>query len=203
MSNNFLPVVTLYGLLMLSDVLLLNIFGLERSATQIYFVAPIPFATVMKAKNLTAALFLAIQSLGVLVVVALVRIPITGFNVISALLAAAVVGLFFISAGNLSSIAMARPSDPKQTFRKQSGGKMQLWLLLCSLIMFLLLGTAFLAQWAFNSNWALLGVLAIEFMIGLVVYRVSLDSAVERGIRDRERLIDALSKGSAPIGLGI
>ena len=203
MSNNFLAVVTLYGLLMLSDVLLLNIFGLDRSATQIYFVAPIPFATAMKAKNLAAILFLAIQSLGVLAVVALVRIPITGFNVISALIAAAVVGLFFISAGNLSSITMARPSDPKQTFKKQSGGKIQLWLLLCSLAMFVLLGSAFLAQWALDSNWALLGVLAVEFIIGLIVYRVALDSAVERGLRDREKLIDALSKGSAPIGLGI
>jgi ABC-2 type transport system permease protein len=203
MSNNFLSVVTLYGLLMLSDVLLLNIFGLDRGATQIYFVAPIPFATAIKAKNLAAILFLAIQSLGVLAVVALVRIPITGFNVISALIAAAVVGLFFISAGNLSSITMARPSDPKQTFRKQSGGKMQLWLLLCSLAMFVLLGSAFLAQWALDSSWALIGVLAVEFIIGLIVYRVALDSAVERGLRDREKLIDALSKGSAPIGLGI
>jgi ABC-2 type transport system permease protein len=202
MHNNFLSVVTLYGLLMLSDVLLLNVFGLDRNAAQIYFVAPIPFATVMKAKNLAAILFLAIQALGVLFVVALVRIPVTGFNVISALIAAAVVGLFFISAGNLSSIAMARPTDPKQTFRKQSGGKMQLWLLLCSLTMFLLLGLALLAQWAFNSDWALLGVLAIELMVGLVIYYVALDSAVGRGLRDREQLIDALSKGAAPIGLG-
>ena len=84
MHNNFLSVVTLYGLLMLSDVLLLNIFGLDRSATQIYFVTPISLAIVIKAKNLTAILFLAIQALGVLVVVALVRIPITGFNVVSA-----------------------------------------------------------------------------------------------------------------------
>ena len=202
MHNNFLSVVTLYGLLMLSDVLLLNIFGLDRSAAQIYFVAPIPFKTVMMAKNLAAILFLAIQSLGVLIVVALVRIPITAFNVVSALIAAAVVGLFFISAGNLSSIAMARPSDPKQTFRKQSGGKMQLWLLLCSLMMFLLLGLAFLAQLAFGRDGALLGVLAVELLIGLVIYYVALDSAVERGLRDREQLIDALSKGAAPIGLG-
>ena len=203
MSNNFLSIVTLYGLLMLSDVLLLNIFGLDRSATQLYFVAPIPFAAVIKAKNLAAIAFLLIQSLGVLAVVALIRIPLTGFNVISALIAASVVGLFFISAGNLSSITMARPSDPKQTFRKQSGGKMQLWLLLCSLGMFVLLGSAFLAQWALDSNWALLGVLVVEFVIGLIVYRVALDSAVERGLRDREQLIDALSKGSNPIGLGI
>ncbi len=203
MHNNFLSVVTLYGLLMLSDVLLLNIFGFDRSATQIYFAAPIPLATVVKAKNLTAILFIAIQSLAVLVMVALVRIPVTGFNIVSAIIAAAVVGLFFISAGNLSSIMMARPSDPRQTFRKQSGGKMQLWLLLCSLGMFLLLGSAFLAQWALDSNWALLGVLAVEFTIGLIVYRVALDSAVERGLRDREQLIDALSKGSSPIGLGM
>ena len=51
----------------------------------------------------------------------------------------------------------------------------------------------------------LLGVLFFELAIGSVVYRVALDSAVEHGMHDRERIIDALSKTSSPVGgsLGI
>ena len=44
------------------------------------------------------------------------------------------------------------------------------------------------------------GCVLFEFAIGGVVYSVALDSAVERGIHDRERIIDALSKISSPVG---
>jgi ABC-2 type transport system permease protein len=66
--------------------------------------------------------------------------------------------------------------------------------------MAVLVGFAYLARWAFDSDWALLGVLLFEFAIGYVVYRVSLDSAVEHGLNERERIIDALSRTSSPVG---
>jgi ABC-2 type transport system permease protein len=66
--------------------------------------------------------------------------------------------------------------------------------------MAVLVGFAYLARWAFDSDWALLAVLVFEFIIGYVVYRVALDSAVARGISERERILDALSKTSSPIG---
>ena len=201
-SQNFLVMVTLYGLLMLSDSLLLNVFGLDRRASQIYFVAPIPFATVLKAKNLTAICFIIIQSAVVLCVASLIRISVGALNIVNAVAAAAVVALFFLCVGNLTSVAMARPIDPTQTFRKQAGGKMQLWLLLSSLGMFLLVGFAFLARWASQRSWALLAVLLIEFLIGLITYRIATQSAVERADRDREQILEALSKGPSPVGLG-
>ena len=202
-SSNFLAVVTLYGVLLMSDSLLLNVFGFDRRATQIYFVAPVSLETVLKAKNVTAVTFIMLQSVIVLVVAVLVHVRITAFNIIDAVSAAAVVGLFFLCVGNLTSIAMARPMDPTQTFRKQAGGKMQLWFLLCSLGMFLLVGFAFLARWALQSDWAFPGVLAVEFGIGVIVYRIAMQSAVARAIREREQMLEALSKGASPIGLGM
>ncbi len=201
--ENFLPVVTLYGLLMLSDILLLNVFGLDRQAAQMYFVAPLSFETVLKAKNLTAIVFIAAQSAAVLLFAVIVRAAVTPLNVTNSVSAAAVVGIFFLTVGNLTSISMARPIDPTQTFRKQAGGRMQLWFFLCAVGMFLLVGFAFLARWALQNNWALLGVLSIEFVIGFIVYRVATQSAVERGLREREKLLAALSKGPSPIGLGL
>ncbi len=202
-GDNFLPVVTLYGLLLLSDVLLLNIFGFDGRAAQIYFVTPVPFKTVVRAKNITAIAFIILQIITVLVIATLMRLGITVLNVVNALAASAVVSIFFLSAGNLISVSMPRGINPTQTFRKQAGGKMQLWFAACSLGMFLLMGFAFLARWALESNWALLGVLLLEFLIGLIVYHVATESAVERGIRDREKVLEALSRGPAPVGLGL
>ncbi len=203
LHENFLPMVTLYGLLMLSDVLLLNVFGLDRHAAQMYFVAPLPFETVLKAKNLTAIVFIAAQSAAVLLFAAIFRAAVTPLNIANSIAAAAVVGIFFLTVGNLTSISMARPIDPTQTFRKQAGGRMQLWFALCSVGMFLLVGSAFLARWALQNNWALLGVLSIEFVIGLIVYRIATQSATERGLREREKLLAALSKGPSPVGVGL
>jgi ABC-2 type transport system permease protein len=84
--------------------------------------------------------------------------------------------------------------------KRQANAKVQLWILLCTLGMAALVGFAYLARWAFDSDWALLAVLLFEFAIGSVVYRVALDSAVERGMHDRERMIDALSRTSSPVG---
>jgi ABC-2 type transport system permease protein len=205
MSNNFLVVTTLYGLLILSDSLLLNVFGFDRLGTQIYFVSPISFRTVLIAKNLTAITFVLIQSVSVVIVAAFVRIALTPINVLNSVAAAAVVGVFFLAVGNLTSISMARPLNPSETFRKQAGGKMQLWLLVCAMGMCLLVGFGFLARWALDTDWAMLGVLAIELIIGYIVYRIATDSAVEKAESEREQLIDSLSKGagSSVLGLGI
>ena len=199
MRENFLPVATLYGLLLMSDALLLNMFGFDRAGAQVYFVAPVKLETVIKAKNIVAAMFIAVQCACVVLLSFLFRVAGSPLNVLSAVASAFAVGTFFLSIGNLMSVHMARPVDPNQTFRKQAGGKMQLWLLLCSLGMFVLVGFAFLARWAFASDWAAPGVLAVEFAIGAIFYKVATDSAVEHGIRDREKLIDALSKNASAV----
>jgi ABC-2 type transport system permease protein len=201
-NENFPAVTTLYGLLLLSDALLLNVFGFDRRATQIYFIAPVSFATVLRAKNLVAGFFIALQTAAVLLLAALGRGVTSPSDIANALGSAAVMTIFLLSVGNLSSTRLARPMDPRQTFKKQAGGKMQLWLVLCSVGMFLLIGSAFLAKWAFQSEWAFLAILALELIIGCITYRIATDSAVEYALREKEQLVDALSRGSAPVGLG-
>ena len=199
-TQNFLPFVTLYGVLILSDSLLLNIFGTDRAAVAFYFLAPVPFRTVLWAKNLTAIFFLTVQATLAMLAAAAVRRSASVIEVVTAAGAVAVVGLFFLSVGNLTSVLIPRPSDPRQMMRKSAGGKLQLWLLLCMLGMGLLLGAAYLAELALDSYWGLFGVLALEFALGLIVHKVATDSAVEHGERDREQLVDALSKGTGLVG---
>lgn len=200
--NNFLPIVNLYGLLLLSDVLLLNSFGLDRRAAQLYFVVPVPLGTVIKAKNLAAVAFVVLQTLAVLIIALLIRAAVTPFSAFSGAAASAVVTIYLLSVGNFASVSMARPVDPAQTFKKQGGARMQLWILLCGIGMYALVGFAFLARWALGSDWALVGILLFEFAIGVIVYRLATESAIARGLRDCERLVEALSKGISPVSAG-
>jgi hypothetical protein len=200
MGQNALPVTSLYGLLLLSDALLLNIFGFDRGASQLYFTTPTAFSTVVRAKNFTAILLVAVQSLVVPLLALLFRMNVTRLAVASGFLSAAVVTIFLLSAGNLLSVIQPRPIDPKSAFRKQGGAKVQMWLLFCTFGMFLLVGFAFLARWATDRDWVLLTVLALEFAIGLVVYRIALESTIGRALAGRERIVSELSKSAAPLG---
>jgi hypothetical protein len=198
-SNNFLPVVNVYGLLLLGDVLVWNVFGFDRGSTALYFVTPVALELVLKAKNVAAIAFMVLQMVAVWVLAAAFQLSITPLALVNAFAASAVVGIFFLSVGNLSSVAIAKPMDPAQTFRKQASGNMQLRLMGSSIGLLLLLGFAFAARWALQANWALLAVLGFEFGIGLIVYRLATESAVARGTRERERILDDLSKGASAI----
>ena len=79
---------------------------------------------------------------------------------------------------------------------------MQLWILLCAVSTALLIGFAFLARYAFDSNWVLFAVFGGEFALGLIVYHFATESAIQKGMRGREQVVDALSKGVSPISLG-
>ncbi len=201
MRSNLIPVVNVYGLLLLSDTLLLNAFGLDRGAAQTYFVMPVSLPTVLQAKNAAAIVFVLLQSAVILLVATLARAPITGMSVLSGMLASAVVTVFLLVTGNLTSLAMPRPIDPKQTFKKQAGAKMQLWLFGCSISLFALVGFAYLARYAFQREWVFLAVLGFEFLVGIIAYRLGLESAVERAIRDREAIVQMLSKSASPLSL--
>jgi ABC-2 type transport system permease protein len=198
-SHNYFVAVNLYGLLIMADVLLLNIFGADRAAAQIYFISPVPLATVLKAKNLAACVFILLQNLLVIILTPFFA-HVSAVSIVSGVVASAVASINLMWAGNLLSVMMPRPIDPSATMKRQANAKVQLWILLCTVGMAVLVGFAYLARWAFDSDWALLGVLLFEFAIGAVVYKVALDSAVERGLRDREGIIDALSKTSSPVG---
>ena len=198
-GKNIYPFANLYSLLLLSDVLLLNIFGTDRGAAQIYFLTPTPLKAVFKAKNVVAWLFILVINLLVALITFFVAHG-SPINILAGFLSSGVAAIYLMWAGNLLSVMTPRPSDPSSTMQKKGNAKNQLWILACTIGMGLLVGFAYLARWALDSDWALIGVLVLEFVIGYVVYRVALDTAVERGMAGRERMIDILSKTNSPIG---
>lgn len=193
-ANNFVLIVTLYGLLILSDTLLFNAFGLDGSGAQIYFAAPLSLKPVFWAKNIAAVVFVLLQWLLVLAVLAVLRVPLNAMNASNAIASEVVVLIYFLAAGNLSSVRLARAVDPRQTLRKNAGTRMQAWTFFATVSMFALGGLAYWARWATGSYWASFAVLAIEFAIGCVVYWISLQSAVERALDSREEMMGALSR---------
>ena len=58
---------------------------------------------------------------------------------------------------------------------------------------------AYLARYAFNTEWAFFGVLIVGGVLGVLVYLYSMQSALRAAANRREQIIRALSSGEGPI----
>jgi len=196
---SFLTPASAYTLLMLGEVCIWNVFGFDRSAAQMYFVAPVPFARVLMAKNLAAILWIGLaQTTTILLCVALkfpVTLPLAGDTAA----VTAVVTIYLLSAGNYMSITNPRPMDPEASMRTRSAGGTQMLLLLLYPVVFLPAALAYLARWALDSNAAFFAVLGVMAAIGITAYFIALESTVEQADRRKESIVTALSAGQGPI----
>ena len=198
-SENYLTLVSVYALLLLSDALFWNAFGFDRSAVQLYFLAPVRMTTVLVGKNLAAAWFVAVEVAAIASVCAALRLPLTIRQAGEALAVTVVVTLFVLSIGNLSSFYNPRAVNPAKSFRTAVSGRTQAMLLISfplSLIPALL---AYLARYAFATEWAFFGVIAAGGTLGAIVYSYTLESAVQAAQERREQIVAALSLGEGPI----
>jgi ABC-2 type transport system permease protein len=199
LSTNYLTVVSVYSLLLLSEACFWNFFGFDRSAAQIYFLAPVPFSQVMIGKNLSALFFIALEISLIAVVCGLLGMPLHPRTLAESFGVAAVISIFLLAAGNQLSIRQPRAMNPAASFRSGTAGRVQAILFLIYPIAFIPVGLAYLARYAFSSEAAFFGILAVDAAIGAVVYKLSLDSAVEAAGRLKEQMVTALSRGDGPI----
>ena len=197
--RNYLTVVCVYSLMLMSEVCFWNAFGFDRSAAQFYFLAPLSFRRVMAGKNLTALFFMLLEIAMVSSVCALLRMPLGLRRLAEAYSVAAVVMIFLFSAGNLLSIRQAKGVDPGNSIRTGAAGRLQALLFAIYPVTFAPILLAYLARYAFGSQTALYVILALDAMVGLIVYRLALDSAVRTADLTRESMIAALSTGDGPI----
>jgi ABC-2 type transport system permease protein len=197
--RNYLTVVCVYSLMLMSEVCFWNAFGFDRSAAQFYFLAPVPFRRVVIGKNLTALCFVLLEIATVTAVCMLLRMPLGLRRLSEAFSVAAVAMIFLFSAGNLLSVRQARGVNPGNSFRTGAAGRLQAMLFAIYPITFLPIALAYLARYAFDSEAAFYAILAVDAVAGLIVYRVALDSAVRTADLTREAMIAALSAGDGPI----
>jgi ABC-2 type transport system permease protein len=201
LGGNYLTAVSVYSLLLLSEACFWNSFGFDRSAAQIYFLAPVPFSQVLIAKNLSAIFFIGIEILAVTAMCGLMRTAITPLKIAEAYAVAGVVTIFLLAAGNMLSVRQARGANPGTQFRSKAAGRAQAMLVVIYPVAFIPVGLAYLARWAIDAHpqLAFFGVLAFDAMVGMIVYRIALDSAVETAERIKEQMITALSSNEGPI----
>ncbi len=198
-GGNYLTVVSVYSLLLLSEACFWNSFGFDRSAAQIYFLAPVPFSRVLIAKNLSALFFICLEILAITGVCMLMRMPMSVQKTAEAYAVTSVVTIFLLCAGNLLSIHQARGVNPGTQFRSKAAGRVQAMLVFIYPIAFVPIAMAYLARIVFGTDWAFFGVLAFDATVGLIVYSIALQSAVEAASRLRESMIAALSTNEGPI----
>lgn len=199
---DYLTAVSVYSLLLLSESCFWNSFGFDRSAAQIYFLAPVPFSRVLIGKNLSAIFFIGLEISAVTLVCKIMGLPVDTRHVMEAFAVASVVTIFLLCAGNLLSIHQARGVNPTTQFRANAAGRVQAMLVVIYPVAFIPVALAYVARWAFPeewSQWGFFGVLAFDALVGLIMYRIALDSAVDAAERTKEKMIIALSAGDGPI----
>jgi ABC-2 type transport system permease protein len=198
-AQNYLTFVSVYALLLLTDALFWNCFGFDRSAAQIYFLVPLKMSTVLMGKNLAAAFIVFLEIASITVVCALLRMSITPRQVLEAASVSCVITIFLLAIGNLSSVYNPRSVNPAKSFRSAASGKTQAALMLTFPLALMPVFLAFLARYAFSSEWAFFGVLLAGLMLGVVVYSYSMTSAVKTAELRREQIMTVLGQGEGPI----
>jgi ABC-2 type transport system permease protein len=177
-----------------------NVFGFDRSATQLYFTAPVPFSRVLAGKNLAAAVLVALEVSLVAVVCLLLGLPIGGAKILETYAVVLVLCLYLLATGNLSSLYYPRALDPDQTWGRASAGRFQALGMLLFPVLGLPVLLAYLARYAFKSQLAFYGMLALAALGGGVYYLVALGSAVRAAENRKEKLLAALAHGGGPLG---
>ena len=199
LAENYLTFISVYALLLLSDALFWNAFGLDRSAAQVYFLVPLKMTTVVLGKNMAAVFFVVLEVSAVTLVSALLRLPMTVIRILEAFSVTLVVTIFLLAIGNLSSFYSPRSVNPVKSFRSGSSGRLQAMLMLTFPVALSPVLLAYLARYAFGTEWALFGVLLVAALLGGVVYAFSMESAVKAADDRKEQIITALSRGEGPI----
>ena len=197
-GQNFLTIVSAYAVLLLTDLLFFNSFGPDRGAAQIYFLAPVRLERVFIAKN-AAAMFFALAEVGIITVVCLLfRLRVTAERVAEAFSVCAVMCVFLLALGNMASVWNPRPMNMAQPFKTQ-GSRVQWMALVAFPVACLPVALAYLARFAFKSEAAFFGVLAVFAACGGYVYALALETAAHHGERHRERIIEVLSRHAGVI----
>jgi ABC-2 type transport system permease protein len=195
-----LPIMALYGLLMLGPITYWNAFGFDRSAVQGYFSWPIAFRAALIGKNITVALLLLPQIAMVIVVGASVHVPVSIAKCVETTAVILIASLYWFSMGNIVSVRMPRAMDPEKM--NQAANRLQALSIFSAPLLLLPIVLAYWARSIFENELVFAGVLAIAAIVGAIFYKVGLDSAVAASQQRRESMLIQLSKSDGPISAG-
>jgi ABC-2 type transport system permease protein len=199
MMQNALPVMGLYGLLMLGPISYWNSFGFDRSAVQGYFSWPVPFRDALIAKNISVAVLLIPQIVLIALVSRVAHLPSSPGKILETMAVILIASLYWFSLGNIFSVRFPRPMDPAKM--NQMANKMQALSIWTAPFLLLPIGLAYWARAVFENQIVFSGILLIAAVVGAIFYKVGLDSAVQSAARGRETILMQLSHSDGPLSI--
>jgi ABC-2 type transport system permease protein len=197
--QNAMPIMALYGLMMLGPISYFNSFGFDRSAIQGYFSWPIRFRDALIAKNIAVALLLTPQVIVVSLIAKVAHLPWSFGKCLETLIVIGIAALYWFSMGNICSVRLPRAMDPEKM--NQMANKMQALSIWTAPFLLLPLILAYWARAVFESEIVFSGVLLIAAIIGVIFYKVGLDSAVGTATTRREAMLMQLSRSEGPLSI--
>ncbi len=198
-QQNALPIMALYGLLMLGQISYWNSFGFDRSAVQGYFTWPIRMRDVLLAKNLAVVSLLIPQILLMSVIARLFHLPAGPGKILETIIVMTVSSLYWLAMGNISSVRIPRASNPDKM--NQMANKMQALTIWSAPFLLFPVALAYWCRWFFENELVFAGVMAMAALIGAVFYWVALDSAVKTANDRRESILLALTDSEGPLSV--
>jgi len=198
-SSNFLTVVSLYALFLLAQVTYGNSFGFDRSAAQLFYLAPISISRAVAGKNIAAAIVIFAEVAAIALACSILRLDIPLGQIGEAFAVTAIAALYLLSVGNLSSVNYARPMSAQRATGAGSARRSQGLLLLLYPIAMLPVFLAFLARYAFDSQTVFYAALALAAALGIAVYWMAMESTVTAAYKRREAILAQLSGGEGPL----
>lgn len=198
-AGDYLAMVSGYALLLLGDVAFWNVFGFDRGSTQLYFLLPLPISRVFAGKNLAALFFVFLEITAIVCVWAAFRMPMNAVKAVEAYAVALAFSLYLLGAGNVSSVYYPRAINPERSTGAASAGRLRALLLLIYPAAAMPVLLAYGARYAFASDLAFWGVLAVAAALGAAFYWVALDSAIERIEQYKDSVLTTLAESEGPL----
>ncbi len=199
LADHFLTVVCVYALTLLGQVSYWNCFGFDRSAVQIYFLAPQPLRATLVGKNIASLAFIYLEIAILTAITSLFRVGLGAGEVLETLVVVAVSALYMLAMGNVSSVQYPRGLSPTRVSQGGASSRFQALVFLFYPVALLPVGLAYLARYAFNSVAAFYAVLGLAAAIGAGVYSMAMDSSVRAALTRRERMIRDLTTAEGPV----
>jgi len=198
-QSHYLVIVSAYSILLLSEVGVWNVFGFDRSAAQLYWLAPVRTVMALVAKNIATACFVMLEVVLISGVCLLFRLPISVALFVEALLVCMVTLMFLAAIGNMSSLRFPRAMDPNESWKRSGGSRFQVMLIFLYPVISLPFVFAYYAQYKWESDVAFYGVLAFTAAGAAIAYGYSLEKAAAMAAQSKERILAALAQGGAPV----
>jgi len=192
-----LPLMSLYGLLMLGQISYWNSLGFDRSAVQAYFSWPVSFRSVLIAKNIAVICLLIPQIFLISASIRLIHLPAGPAKIVETIVVMLIASLYWLGLGNICSVRMPRALDPAKM--NQMSNKLQALTIFAAPFLLLPLAIAYWSRWFFESELIFAGIVVVAAIIGGIVYWVGLDSAVQTANARREPIITELSATEGPL----